>query len=77
MTSYTAKEISSAFQSIKKHWSDGTLRVAIWNVGAPVFKPFLDITVDDLEKITEGRVNGPFAFSKEAISIFRNLEYDR
>lgn len=74
VTGYTAKEISSAFNDIKSHWSDASIRVAVWNIGVGIWKPFLDVTEDDLQQITEGNVHGPFAFSKEVISVFRKLE---
>lgn len=75
VTAYTAKELSSTFKDIKAHWPNDSVRVAVWNVGVPVFKEFLDITEDDLSRIVEGDVNGPFAFSQEAIRIFKGLEY--
>jgi len=76
VTGYTAKEISSAFKDIKSHWSDASIRVAVWNIGVGIWKPFLDVTEDDLQQITEGNVHGPFAFSKEVISVFRKLDLD-
>lgn len=49
--------------------------MALWNIGVGIWKSFPDITEDDLQQITTDNVHGPFAFSKEVISVFRGLEY--
>jgi NAD(P)-dependent dehydrogenase (short-subunit alcohol dehydrogenase family) len=75
VASYAAKDIQTAFQNINSEWSDASLRVAVWNAGVGIWKEFLDITENDLDKTVEGAIYGPFAFAQEAISVFRGLEY--
>lgn len=75
MASYTPSAIKSAFKDIKSQWSDASLRVAVWNAGDGAFKPFLDVSEEDLTKTADSNIHGPFAFSKEAILAFKELEY--
>ena len=47
--------------------------MAVWNAGDAVWKPFLDITPEDVHKGTNTTI-GAFAFAREAILSFKDQE---
>lgn len=51
---------------------DYTIRAAIYNAGAGVFKSFLDVTPQDLQLVTQTHIDGAFSFSREAILSFKD-----
>jgi hypothetical protein len=63
----------AAFAAIKAEWPGIPIRVAVWNAGDAVWKPFLDITPEDVRKGTDSTI-GAFAFSREVILAFKDLE---
>ena len=52
------------------------LRVALFNAGHGVWKPFLDITDDDLRNSLDVNVVAAFAFSREVITEFQKLGFE-
>lgn len=72
--------MTANFQQIKKHAWPGAdkaeIRAAVWNAGAGVFKPFLDVTEEDLELAGDANVKAPFAFSRQAILTFQENAID-
>ena len=55
-------------QGIEGHALTMTMsRVALFNIGYPVFKPFLQTTDEDVQKSLEGNVSSAFAFSREVV----------
>lgn len=75
VASYSPADIRGSFDAIKKHWPNGEIRVAVWNAAFAVWKGFLDVTDDEVQKSVDANIVGPFAFSKEAILAFKGLEY--
>ncbi|KAI0086066.1 short-chain dehydrogenase/reductase SDR [Irpex rosettiformis] len=78
---YSYKSISATWDEVKTFKWPSTqqpapIRVALWNAASGVFKPFLDQTEEDLEMSLEANVRGAFAFSKQAISTFKENELD-
>jgi NAD(P)-dependent dehydrogenase (short-subunit alcohol dehydrogenase family) len=74
VASYSPADIRGSFNAIKKHWPNGEVRVAVWNAGFGVWKGFLDVTDEEVQKSVNDNIIGPFAFSKEAILAFKGLE---
>ncbi|KAG9012471.1 hypothetical protein FRB90_006707 [Tulasnella sp. 427] len=72
--SYTYDSMKSTFGSIKQAWPDSEIRAALWNVGAGVFKNFLDVTEDDIKTSLNVNVLGAFAFARETILAFKDTE---
>lgn len=70
---YGYKDVHSAFESIKKHWPDSELRAALWNAGYGVWKPFLDLTEEEVTESLQTNVTAAFSFSREAILAFKQL----
>lgn len=70
---YNYKDVHSAFEAIKKHWPDSELRVALWNAGYGVWKPFLDLTEEEVTESLQTNVTAAFSFSREAILAFKQL----
>ncbi|KAF5368020.1 hypothetical protein D9758_004365 [Tetrapyrgos nigripes] len=52
------------------------LRVALFNIGYPVFKSFLQTTDEDVKNSLEGNVQSAFAFSREVILRLRENEIE-
>lgn len=70
---YGYKDIHNAFDAIKKHWPDSEIRVALWNAGYGVWKPFLDVKEEELAESLQTNVTGAFSFSREAVLAFKQL----
>jgi len=70
--SYGATDVQAAFSSITSHFPSSEIRVAIYNAGEGTFKRFFEVTDEDIERSTTTGVVGPFAFSRAAITAFKN-----
>ncbi|KAF8576733.1 NAD-P-binding protein [Ramaria rubella] len=73
---YTHEEIHSAFAAIKKHWGDADIRVGLFNAGHGVWKSFLDITPEEVQRSVDTNIVAGFAFAKEAILAFKESPHD-
>ncbi|KAJ3755246.1 hypothetical protein EV360DRAFT_86087 [Lentinula raphanica] len=76
--SYEHTSIKSAFESIRARYTSPqySIRAALYNAGHGVWKPFLDITPEDVKAITETNIEGSFAFAHEVLSDFKQNEID-
>jgi len=74
--SYTPQNVKSVWNSIRAKYAAPkyTIDTAIFNVGVGVWKPFLEITPEDIRTTLEGNVDAGFAFSREAILTFKENE---
>ncbi|KAK7434535.1 hypothetical protein VKT23_020143 [Stygiomarasmius scandens] len=77
-SSYNPADIRSTFTNLSKFYGipstsstnssqTHALRIALFNIGYPVFKPFLQTTDEDVQKSLEGNVSSAFAFSREVV----------
>ncbi|KAL5513447.1 hypothetical protein ACEPAH_3846 [Sanghuangporus vaninii] len=71
---YDEASLTSAFGSIKSQWPDSVLRVAVWNAVHPIWRPFLQITDEEVTEALNTNVRAAFAFSRLAISMFKENE---
>lgn len=71
--SYAPSSLATAFSQIKSHWPTERIRVGLWNAAGAVWKPFLEITEKEWEESMSDNVLGPAAFSRELISVFKDL----
>ena len=53
---YDTASLTSAFAAIQEHWPPSThsLRAAVFNAGYGVWKPFLEITDEEVQSAKEG-----------------------
>jgi short-subunit dehydrogenase len=70
--------MSSAWDQVQGTYDRPTynIRAAIFNAGQTVFKPFMEITPDEIQKSLEVSVTSAFSFSHKAISSFSNNEIE-
>jgi NAD(P)-dependent dehydrogenase (short-subunit alcohol dehydrogenase family) len=61
---------------VRAHWPDSDIRVALFNAGFAVWKPFLQITEDEIDRVTDSNVKAAFAFAREAVSAFQAQSVD-
>ena len=77
---YTYSALLSVLDQIKAHqWTSpehAEIRVALWNAAAIPFKPFLDVTEEDLKESLDTFIAAPFAFSRQIILAFQKNEID-
>jgi len=73
---YNHASIHSAFDAIKAHWPKEEIRVTLYNAAHGVWKPFLDVTEEDVKASADVNIIGAFAFAKESILAFKDLELD-
>ncbi|KAH9477083.1 putative oxidoreductase YoxD [Psilocybe cubensis] len=78
ISSYSHDEMASVWSSIHAHFpkSRYAVRAAVYNVGSGVFKPFLDVSPQDLHSCMQSNVFGAFAFSRNAILTFKGNDID-
>jgi len=70
--SYLATDINDAFSAIKSHFTPPSeIRVAVWNAGDAVWKPFLEITDEEIRRSIDTNIIGSFAFAKAVILNFQ------
>ncbi len=62
---YSTTDINTAFTQIRAQYQGQPIRVALYNAGHGVWKPFLDITPEDVQAVTQTNIEGAFAFSKK------------
>ncbi|PBK91977.1 NAD(P)-binding protein [Armillaria gallica] len=76
ISSYSTTDINTAFTQIRAQYQGQPIRVALYNAGHGVWKPFLDITPEDVQAVTQTNIEGAFAFSKNVIEAFQANEVD-
>ncbi|KAG6830613.1 hypothetical protein H0H93_013991, partial [Arthromyces matolae] len=76
VNAYTPKDLNSVWTSIKSKFSGPhySIDTAVFNIGQGVWKPFLEITPEDIRTSLELNVEAAFAFSREAILTFKENE---
>lgn len=75
---YSPNSIRSAFAAIRSHYppSSSPLGVALFNAGHGVWKPFLEITDEEVHNSLDINVAAAFAFSREVITEFLKLGFE-
>ncbi|KAG6829931.1 hypothetical protein H0H87_009725 [Tephrocybe sp. NHM501043] len=70
---YSSEDISAVWKSIRNQYPAPkyTIDAAVYNIGQGVWKPFLDVTPEDIRLSLELNVEAAFAFSREAILTFK------
>ncbi|KAG5636170.1 hypothetical protein H0H81_008920 [Sphagnurus paluster] len=70
---YSAKDIQEVWASIRTKYPSPNyiINAAVFNAAHGVWKPFLDVTPEDIRTSLEVNVEAAFAFSREAILTFK------
>jgi len=76
ISTYSFEDVRASFGALHTHWPDANIRVALFNSGVPVFKPFLNTTPEDFEAIANVSMLAAAAFSREAITAFKAQNID-
>jgi len=73
---YTPKDIKSVWNSIRAKYpaENYTISAAVFNIAQGIWKPFLEVTPEDVETSLQINVQAAFAFSREAILTFKGNE---
>lgn len=76
--SYAAQDIASAWGAIRNHYPspEYNIRAAVFNAGYGVWKPFLDITPEEVQTSLQTNIASAFAFSREAILSFKENDIE-
>jgi NAD(P)-dependent dehydrogenase (short-subunit alcohol dehydrogenase family) len=77
--SYSDDHIASAWDAIHAKFPkpEYTIRVALFNVAHGVWKPFLDITPQDVQDCLQTSVAAAFSFARGAILAFKDNEIEQ
>ncbi|EPS96976.1 hypothetical protein FOMPIDRAFT_1166908 [Fomitopsis schrenkii] len=77
VSDYSYDAVTIVVESIRKYqWPSpekAEIRVAVWNAGFGAWKPFLDVTEQDIHYSVETNFVAPFAFSREIILAFQEI----
>ncbi|KAK0214306.1 NAD(P)-binding protein [Armillaria fumosa] len=76
ISSYSTTDIDSAYARIRAHHQGQPIRVAVYNVTHDVWKPFLDITSEDVRGVAQTNLEGAFAFSRNVVQAFQANQVD-
>lgn len=78
LLSYSRDDISSTWISVQEKFSapEYNIRAAVFNAGQPIFKPFLEITPEEVSNSLEVSTAAAFAFSREAILSFKGNDIE-
>ncbi|KAK7037885.1 hypothetical protein R3P38DRAFT_2903342 [Favolaschia claudopus] len=70
---YDAEEVAAAFTAIEARFpsSEYAITVAIFNAGHGVWKPFLQVTPEDVRESSKVNIEASFAFARAAILAFQ------
>ncbi|KAI0299985.1 NAD-P-binding protein [Multifurca ochricompacta] len=71
VSEYNYKEVQGAFHAVRAHWPNAEIRVALFNAGFGIWKPFLQITEEEVDRVTDTNIKAAFAFAREAITTFK------
>ncbi|KAF7340807.1 hypothetical protein MSAN_02109800 [Mycena sanguinolenta] len=76
--SYAPGNFSSVFTSISSRFptSQYSVRAALFNVGYAVWKPFLEVTPEEVQESLNTNVAAAFSFSRETIMKFKQNTID-
>lgn len=77
LPSYSHQDMASTWSAIQMHFPkpEYAIRAAVFNVGNPAFKNFLNITPEDIQN-TMNVVAAGFAFSRSAIQAFQGNDIE-
>ncbi|SJL14050.1 related to oxidoreductase, short chain dehydrogenase/reductase family [Armillaria ostoyae] len=76
ISSYSTTDINTAYAQIRAHYQGQPIRVALYNATHDVWKPFLDVTPEDVRGVIQTNLEGAFAFSKNVIRAFQANQVD-
>ncbi|KAJ6510858.1 hypothetical protein C8R45DRAFT_1050403 [Mycena sanguinolenta] len=78
MPSYAPGNFSSVFSSISSRFpaSQYSMRAALFNVGYAVWKPFLEVTPEEVQESLNTNVAAAFSFSRETVLKFKQNTVD-
>jgi len=73
VAAYGPEDVTTAFASIEAQFPspEYTIRAAIFNAGHGVWKPFLQITPEDVRESSKVNIEASFAFARAAILAFQ------
>jgi len=74
--SYSSSSLQAAFAAIKSRWPTSPLRVALFNAGHNVRKPFLEITPEEVQTSVDTNIVAAFAFARESILAFKESDIE-
>jgi hypothetical protein len=60
-------EVQTTFRTTCTHWPNADVRVALFNAGFAVWKPFLDITEVEVDCVADTDIKAITAFHGQAI----------
>jgi len=77
--SYSDDHIASAWQAIHAKFPkpEYIIRVALFNAAYPVWKPFLDVTPQDVQDSLQVNVAAAFSFARGAILAFKDNDIEQ
>ncbi|KAI0260339.1 NAD-P-binding protein [Gloeopeniophorella convolvens] len=73
---YNYAEVSAAFDAARAHWPNGAIRVALFNAGFALWKPFLETTPEEVTRVVDTNISAAFAFAHGALRAFEGLPLD-
>ena len=78
LKSYSHEDIATTWAAIKQRFPkpEYDIRAAVWNAGQAVFKPFLEITPEEVQASLDTGVTAAFAFARQSILSFKENEID-
>lgn len=78
LKSYSHEDIATTWAAIHQRFPkpEYEIRAAVWNAGQGIWKPFLEVTPEDVALCLDTGVAAAFAFSRHTILAFKENEID-
>jgi len=75
---YSDEQLESTWKEIRRSFPSNkyVISAAVWNTGHGVWKPFLDITPEEVREALHVNIEAAFSFSRNVIKTFKNNEID-
>jgi NAD(P)-dependent dehydrogenase (short-subunit alcohol dehydrogenase family) len=75
---YSDQQLESTWHEIRRNFSNDKyiIRAALWNAGYGIWKPFLDLTPEEIRESLHINIEAAFSFSRYAIKTFKDNEID-
>jgi len=78
LENYSDQQLESTWHEIRRSFSSDKyiISAALWNTGHGVWKPFLDITPEEVRETLHVNIEAAFSFSRNAIKTFKENPID-
>src|SRR6266702_1765850 len=76
ITDYNYKEVQTTFRAVRVRRPHADIRIGLFFPRSALWKLFLQITEDEIDRVADTHIKAAFAFSREGITAFQDQALD-